>query len=55
MAAVGIALDIGLVWATIEEGVKYFWRVLDSAPPFPIAWIVLFAGWQVAVVATFSA
>ena len=55
MAAVGICLDIGLVWATIEEGVRYFWRVLESAPPFPIAWIALFAGWQVAVGATLLA
>ena len=55
LALVGVALDVGLVWATLGEGSKYFWQIMRLAPLLAVVWLALFAGWQGAVLATLIA
>jgi hypothetical protein len=45
---VGLAglADVALLFATIQEGMEYFWRVFGSVALMPILWLAIWFAWQ---------
>ena len=48
-AALAIAADIAMAIATAREGFEYVERVFESFPVLVLAWLLLWLGWQVAL------
>jgi hypothetical protein len=48
LVIVGIAAitDFALCFATIQEGMEYFWRVFGGFALIPILWLAIWFAWQ---------
>ena len=46
LAAVGMVADAALIWVTIHEGTQYFWAAMETATPFAVLWLAVWASWQ---------
>ena len=46
IVGLGGLADVALLFATIQEGTQYFWRVFESFALIPILWLAIWFGWQ---------
>ena len=51
---IGLAADAGLWWATVGEGTGYFWVAMRDATLFPVFWLLIWASWQLIVLASLA-